>query len=202
MSVTIRLRRMGKKKQPHYRIVAADSRSPRDGRFVENLGYYQPISDPARLSVDLARVDYWVGQGASVSSTVRSLVSRARAGGDDTVALVGADRGSDTEAEAQVAAGNGAAAEAPATAGDGAEATAETQTEADAAAETPEAEAEAGDAAAADTREAEAGDDATPDTPEAEAADATTAATGDAAEADAAPESADADDTAPESGAA
>lgn len=132
MSVTIRLRRMGKKKQPHYRIVATDSRSPRDGRFVEILGYYQPISDPARLSVDLDRVDYWVGQGAGVSPTVRSLVSRARAGGDDKVALVGADGGPDAEPETPAAAGNGAAAE-----------TSEAAAEDDAGADAPEAAAEA-----------------------------------------------------------
>lgn len=78
---------MGKKKQPHYRIVVADSRSPRDGRFVENLGYYNPLPDPARLVVDLDRVDYWVGQGAVASDTVQSLVAKARAGGDDKVAL-------------------------------------------------------------------------------------------------------------------
>ena len=83
MSVKIRLRRMGKKKQPHYRIVVTDSRAPRDGRFVENLGYYNPVPDPATLSVDLSRVDYWVGRGAIVSPTVRSLVSKARAGGDE-----------------------------------------------------------------------------------------------------------------------
>lgn len=78
---------MGKKKQPHYRIVVADSRAPRDGRFVENLGYYNPLPDPARLVVDLERVDYWVGQGAVASDTVQSLVAKARAGGDETVAL-------------------------------------------------------------------------------------------------------------------
>lgn len=132
MSVTIRLRRMGKKKQPHYRIVATDSRSPRDGRFVEILGYYQSISDPARLSVDLDRVDYWVGQGAGVSPTVRSLVSRARAGGDDKVALVGAASGPDAEPETPAAAGNGAAAE-----------TSEAAAEDDAGADAPEAAAEA-----------------------------------------------------------
>ena len=107
---------MGKKKQPHYRIVAADSRSPRDGRFVEILGYYNPIPHPAKLSVDLPRMEYWVGRGARVSPTVRSLVSRARAGGDDKIALAGADRGPDTEADAPAAAENGAAAETPATA--------------------------------------------------------------------------------------
>ena len=88
MSVKIRLRRMGKKKQPHYRIVVADSRSPRDGRFVENLGYYNPITHPAQLKVDLERVDYWLGEGAIASRTVGNLLSRARAGGDEKVALV------------------------------------------------------------------------------------------------------------------
>ena len=78
---------MGKKKQPHYRIVVADSRAPRDGRFVENLGYYNPLPDPARLVVDLGRVDYWLGEGAVASATVKSLVAKARASGDDKVAL-------------------------------------------------------------------------------------------------------------------
>jgi small subunit ribosomal protein S16 len=64
MAVKIRLRRMGRKKAPHYRIVVADSTAPRDGRFVESLGYYKPLESPARLVVDLERVDYWVGQGA------------------------------------------------------------------------------------------------------------------------------------------
>lgn len=89
MATKIRLRRMGKKKQAHYRIVVADSRSPRDGRFVENLGYYNPIPHPARLSVDLERVDYWLGEGAEPSATVASLLSKARNGGDDKVALAG-----------------------------------------------------------------------------------------------------------------
>ena len=88
MSVKIRLRRMGKKKQPHYRIVVADSRSPRDGRFVENVGYYNPLPDPALLKVDLDRVDYWLNEGAIASSTVGRLVSKARAGGDESIALV------------------------------------------------------------------------------------------------------------------
>lgn len=103
MSVKIRLRRMGKKKQPHYRIVVADSRSPRDGRFVENLGYYNPIPDPARVVVDLDRVDYWLGEGAMMSPTVGNLVSKARAGGDDRVALGGL-------ASESAASGNGDAA--------------------------------------------------------------------------------------------
>jgi small subunit ribosomal protein S16 len=87
MSVRIRLRRMGRKKQPHYRVVVADGAAPRDGRIVENLGYYKPRSDPARLVLDLARFDYWVTQGAEPSETVRSLAVKARRGGTDNVAL-------------------------------------------------------------------------------------------------------------------
>lgn len=132
MSVKIRLRRMGKKKQPHYRIVVADSRSPRDGRFVENLGYYNPIPDPARLVVDLDRVDYWVGQGAILTRTVGNLVTKARAGGDDSVAL--GDR-----AAGAVAAENGQAPGAEALS----EADAAPEAEADVAPEAAAAEAEA-----------------------------------------------------------
>lgn len=87
MSVRIRLRRMGRKKQPHYRVVVADSRAPRDGRIVENLGYYRPKATPARLVLDLERVDYWIGHGAKPSETVSSLVRRARQGGGPELAL-------------------------------------------------------------------------------------------------------------------
>lgn len=78
---------MGRKKQPHYRVVVAESRKARDGRFVETLGYYKPLSEPARLVLDLERVDYWIGQGALPSDTVGNLISKARAGGDDAVAV-------------------------------------------------------------------------------------------------------------------
>ena len=71
---------MGRKKQPHYRIVVADSLSPRDGRFVESLGYYKPLTQPARLVLDMERVDHWLGQGAQPSGTVKSLISKARTG--------------------------------------------------------------------------------------------------------------------------
>jgi len=87
MSVKIRLKRMGRKKAPHYRVVVTDKASPRDGRFVESLGYYKPLSEPARLVLDLDRVDYWIGKGAQPSNTVKSLIVRAREGGDDTVAV-------------------------------------------------------------------------------------------------------------------
>jgi small subunit ribosomal protein S16 len=78
---------MGRKRQPHFRVVVADGTSPRDGRFVETLGYYKPLSDPARLVLDMERVDYWLKEGASPSYTVRSLISKARRGGSDDVAV-------------------------------------------------------------------------------------------------------------------
>jgi small subunit ribosomal protein S16 len=87
MAVSIRLRRMGRKKQPHYRIVVAESEHPRDGRFVETLGFYKPLTHPARLVLDLDRVDHWIGQGAQPSGTVRSLIVKARKGGDDSVSV-------------------------------------------------------------------------------------------------------------------
>ena len=92
MPIKIRLRRMGRKKQPHYRIVVADSDSPRDGRFVETLGYYKPLSHPARLVLDLERVEYWEGKGALPTDTVANLVKKARRGGDESLALGEVDK--------------------------------------------------------------------------------------------------------------
>jgi len=80
--VRLRLTRMGRKKQPFYRIVAADSRAPRDGRFIEILGHYNPMTQPAVIKVDLDRVDYWLGVGASPSDTVNGLIKRARGGNE------------------------------------------------------------------------------------------------------------------------
>ncbi len=76
MSVRLRLRRMGKKKQPFYRIVAIDSRAARDARYLENLGTYNPIKDPVEISVKEDRVLYWLGQGAIPSDTVRSFFKK------------------------------------------------------------------------------------------------------------------------------
>ena len=73
MAVKLRLRRMGRKKKPFYRIVAADARSPRDGKFIEEFGYYNPIDDPITLEVKEDRALYWLGVGAQPSDTVRSL---------------------------------------------------------------------------------------------------------------------------------
>lgn len=77
--VRLRLTRMGRKKRPFYRIVAADSRSPRDGRNLEVLGHYNPLVEEDALTLKLDRVDYWLGVGASPSDTVQGLIDRARA---------------------------------------------------------------------------------------------------------------------------
>lgn len=76
MSVKIRLARYGAKKRPFYRIVAADIESPRDGRFLENLGTYDPLKDPAEVVLHADRVQYWLDQGATPTDTVRSLLKK------------------------------------------------------------------------------------------------------------------------------
>jgi small subunit ribosomal protein S16 len=76
MAVKIRLARHGAKKRPFYRIVAADSDSPRDGRFLEKLGTYNPLQDPAQVVLDTDRVKYWIGQGATPSDTVKTILKR------------------------------------------------------------------------------------------------------------------------------
>jgi len=76
--VRLRLTRLGAKGKPFYRIIAADSRSPRDGRFIEQLGHFNPMTEPNDLKVDLERVDYWLSVGAQPSETVSNLISKAR----------------------------------------------------------------------------------------------------------------------------
>ncbi len=76
MAVKLRLRRMGKKKQPVYKVVAADSRSPRDGKFLEAIGLYNPKSNPALVDINEQRALYWLGVGAQPTETVRSLLSK------------------------------------------------------------------------------------------------------------------------------
>ncbi|MDR0841177.1 MAG: 30S ribosomal protein S16 [Christensenellaceae bacterium] len=75
----IRLRRMGAKKAPFYRIVVADSRAPRDGAFVEELGYYNPLTNPAELKVDNEKAAAWVKNGAQPTETVRALLKKSGA---------------------------------------------------------------------------------------------------------------------------
>ncbi|MCF2595928.1 30S ribosomal protein S16 [Pseudoflavonifractor phocaeensis] len=77
--VKIRLRRMGAKKAPFYRIVVADSRYPRDGRFIEEIGTYNPVVTPAELKVDVDRAQAWIKTGAQPTETVRDLLKKAGA---------------------------------------------------------------------------------------------------------------------------
>ena len=77
MAVKLRLKRMGAKKAPFYRVVAADSRSPRDGRFIEELGYYNPKTEPATVSLKEEAILAWLNNGAQPTDTVRTLLSKA-----------------------------------------------------------------------------------------------------------------------------
>ena len=74
--VKIRLRRMGKKKSPFYRIVVADSRCPRDGRFIEEVGYYNPMTNPAEIKVNEEKVQEWLKNGAQPTETVKSILTK------------------------------------------------------------------------------------------------------------------------------
>ena len=76
--VKIRLTRMGTHKRPFYRVVVADSRSPRDGRHIEQIGYYDPLTEPKNVKLDLTRVDYWMSKGAKPSETVERLIRKYR----------------------------------------------------------------------------------------------------------------------------
>lgn len=77
MAVRIRLRRMGAKKRPFYRLVVADSRNARDGRFIEILGHYNPLADPPELKIDVEKARKWLGKGASPSETAKRLMKQA-----------------------------------------------------------------------------------------------------------------------------
>ena len=77
MAVKIRLRRMGAKKAPCYRIVVADSRYPRDGRFIEEIGFYNPMTEPAEVNVDADKAKKWISNGAQPTETVKSLLKKS-----------------------------------------------------------------------------------------------------------------------------
>ena len=79
MAVKIRLRRMGAKKQPSYRVVVADSRYPRDGRFIEEIGFYDPTVEPPVIRIDQAKAQKWIKNGAQPTDTVRALIKKAAA---------------------------------------------------------------------------------------------------------------------------
>ena len=74
--VKIRLKRMGMKKSPFYRVVVSDSRTPRDGRFIEEIGYYNPVTEPAVIKFDEERAKYWLSVGAQPTDTVRGLLKK------------------------------------------------------------------------------------------------------------------------------
>ena len=76
MAVKIRLRRMGAKKAPFYRVVVADSRFPRDGRFIEEIGYYNPISEPVEIKIDADKAKTWIKNGAQPTDTVKALLKK------------------------------------------------------------------------------------------------------------------------------
>ena len=77
MAVKIRLRRMGAKKAPFYRVVVADSRYPRDGRFIEEIGTYNPLTDPATINIDSEKAKRWIGNGAQPTDTVKALLKKS-----------------------------------------------------------------------------------------------------------------------------
>ena len=77
MAVKIRLKRMGAKKKPFYRVVVADSRAPRDGRFIEEVGYYDPMKEPAEIKINAEKAQKWLDNGAQPTDTVRVLLKKA-----------------------------------------------------------------------------------------------------------------------------
>ena len=77
MAVKIRLTRLGKKKTPFYRVVVADARAPRDGRFVEEIGYYNPLTEPAEIKIDAEKAKQWIANGAQPTDTVKALLKKS-----------------------------------------------------------------------------------------------------------------------------
>ena len=77
MAVKIRLRRMGAKKAPFYRVIVADSRDPRDGKFVEEIGYYNPLTEPAEIKIDADKAEKWLKSGAQPTDTVKALLKKS-----------------------------------------------------------------------------------------------------------------------------
>ena len=77
MAVKIRLKRLGAKKAPFYRVVVADERSPRDGKFIDEIGYYNPLTDPVEIKIDAEKAAKWIANGAQPTETVRSILKKA-----------------------------------------------------------------------------------------------------------------------------
>lgn len=77
MAVKIRLTRLGAKKAPFYRVIVADSRSPRDGRFIDDIGYYNPMTNPAEIKIDSEKANAWLAKGATPTETVKTLLKKS-----------------------------------------------------------------------------------------------------------------------------
>ncbi len=155
MAVKLRLRRMGKKKNPFYRVVVADSRSPRDGRFIESIGTYDPMAKPHKVELKEDRVYYWLGNGAQPTDTVKSLFKRKGLWLKWDLMRHGADEAKIAEEFAKWEALQVARAErlANANAEEKAKAAAEAQKKAEEEAKAAEAEAKETEAEAAETVE-------------------------------------------------
>jgi small subunit ribosomal protein S16 len=156
MAVRIRLRRMGAKKKPFYRVVVADSRSPRDGRFLDTIGWYDPVSNPVRLEIDADKAKRWLADGAMPTDSARSVLSQAglmgRRGGTPGAAEPAAEgtvEAGPTAAEVTAEAAPAAAVEVTAEAAPAA--AAEVTTEATSAAAASEGAAEAAPTEAGET---------------------------------------------------
>ena len=78
MAVKMRLKRMGAKKNPFYRIVVADARSPRDGKFIEEIGYYNPLKNPEEIKIDIQKVDKWISNGAQPTDRVKDIIKKVK----------------------------------------------------------------------------------------------------------------------------
>ena len=100
--VRIRLMRVGKRKQPSYRVVVADARSPRDGRIIESIGHYHPRQEPSLVVLDTDRAQYWIDRGAQPSNQVRKLISIASSQGDAAPADVAAPKTAPKKAPSKV----------------------------------------------------------------------------------------------------
>ena len=88
MAVKIRLKRIGAKKSPFYRVVVADARYPRDGRFIEEIGTYNPLVDPAEIKIDIEKADKWIKNGAQPTDTVKALIKKIKSTGGQAETVV------------------------------------------------------------------------------------------------------------------
>ncbi len=172
MPVRIRLRRVGRKKQPSYRIVVAEGQSPRGGAYIDNVGFYNPRREPAELRIDLSKVELWIARGAQVTPTVQSLIKKARTGSEDVAPPQQEAAVAVETPAAEVAAEEAGSAKKPAARKTASKRKAGEAESVTAAAEAPEATAEGKPEATA----AEAPEAAAEETPEATAAEAPEAA--------------------------